>query len=119
MKIVLNKCYGGFSISIAAAELMAARGNKQAAAELAAYQRDNGDGSKNHWYGYGHADKGGYPDGYNRQDPDLIAAVEQLGEKANGSMAKLRVIEIPDDISWEIDEYDGIESVSEKHRSWH
>ena len=29
-----------------------------------------------------------------------------------------KIIEIPDDIEWEIDNYDGIESIHEKHRSW-
>lgn len=54
----------------------------------------------------------------NRSDPILVQTVEELGEKANGSCAKLKVIEIPDDIEWEIDEYDGMESVRECHRSW-
>jgi len=55
---------------------------------------------------------------YDRTDPKLIECVEKLGDKANGSCAKLRVIEIPDGIDYEIDEYDGFESVEEKHRSW-
>jgi len=53
-----------------------------------------------------------------RADPDVIAVVEQLGDLANGKYAQLKIIEIPDDIEWEIDEYDGIESVHEKHRTW-
>lgn len=53
-----------------------------------------------------------------RTDPDLVAVVEQLGKDANGQCAKLEVIEIPDGIDYEIDEYDGIESIHEKHRSW-
>jgi len=28
------------------------------------------------------------------------------------------VVDIPDDIEYEIDDYDGIESVHEAHRSW-
>jgi hypothetical protein len=54
-----------------------------------------------------------------RTDPDLIAVVEELGEKANGSYAKLKIIEIPDDTEFYIDEYDGMESVHEEHRSWY
>ena len=34
MKIVINRCYGGFSISRKAAEFMAARGNERARLEL-------------------------------------------------------------------------------------
>ena len=54
-----------------------------------------------------------------RTDPRLIAAVEKIGyEKANGDLADLEIVEIPDDVEWEIQEYDGWESIHEKHRSW-
>jgi hypothetical protein len=44
--------------------------------------------------------------------------VETLGEKANGSFAELKIVEVPDYIDWVINEYDGLESVEEKHQSW-
>ena len=53
-----------------------------------------------------------------RDDPLLIKVVEELGDKADGRFAKLKIVEIPDDVDWEIDEYDGSETVEEKHRSW-
>jgi hypothetical protein len=53
-----------------------------------------------------------------RDDPDLIKVVQELGEKANGQCADLKIIEIPDDVNYEIDEYDGCESIHEVHRSW-
>ncbi len=53
-----------------------------------------------------------------RDDPALAQAVEELGEKANGTYAKLEVVEIPDGTKYEIDEYDGQESIHEVHRSW-
>lgn len=53
-----------------------------------------------------------------RNDPILIQVIEELGEKANGNVATLKIIEIPDDIEWEIEEYDGSEWISEKHRTW-
>jgi hypothetical protein len=53
-----------------------------------------------------------------RDDPLLVQVIEELGEEANGSHAKLEVIEIPDGVEYTIDEYDGIESIHEKHRSW-
>jgi len=53
-----------------------------------------------------------------RDDPRIVACVETLGDKANGTHAKLVVVEIPDGTDWEIDEYDGIETVAEKHKTW-
>ena len=43
---------------------------------------------------------------------------KELGDKANGRFAEIQIIEIPDDVEWEIDEYDGVETVREKNRSW-
>lgn len=53
-----------------------------------------------------------------RDDPALVQAVEELGTAANGFCAELRVVEIPADVQWEIDEYDGNEHIAETHRSW-
>lgn len=53
-----------------------------------------------------------------RDDPLLVQVVEELGEEANGQYSSLKIVEIPGGIDWEIDEYDGWESISEKHRSW-
>lgn len=54
----------------------------------------------------------------NRADPLLVRTVEELGEAASGACSKLRVVEIPDGVEYQIDEYDGLESVHEKHRVW-
>lgn len=53
-----------------------------------------------------------------RINKHLIETIEELGEKANGSFAKLKVVEVPDDIKWHIEEYDGKEWVAEDHRTW-
>lgn len=55
-----------------------------------------------------------------RWDPILVEVVEELEEKANGRFASLRVVDIPfeDGDGWYIDEYDGVETVHENHRSW-
>lgn len=53
-----------------------------------------------------------------RNDPELIAVVEEMGADASGQLARLVVIEIPDDVDWTIDEYDGFEWVAERHRTW-
>ena len=90
MKIVINKCYGGFGLSDKALELY----NKLAGTNLE------------------------YADDLDRNDPILVHVVETLGDEADGRFARLRIVEIPDDINWEIAEYDGVESVEEVHRSW-
>ena len=48
----------------------------------------------------------------------LVEVVEKLGSAANGSHASLKIVEIPENVEWEIDEYDGMEHVAEKHRTW-
>ena len=53
-----------------------------------------------------------------RTDRDLIKVVEELGEDANTTCSTLRIIEIPDDIDWIIEEYDGMEWVAERHKTW-
>jgi hypothetical protein len=53
-----------------------------------------------------------------RDDPYLVQVVEELGDRANGRHAELKVVEIPAEVDWEIDEYDGTEWVAEKHRTW-
>ena len=90
MKIVINTCFGGFSLSKKAYEYLG----------LA-------------WDGYG------YKYSKNRTDPKLVECIENLGEDANGSFAELKVVEILNNVEWEIEEYNGIERVAEKHRVWY
>ena len=90
MHIVINSCYGGFGLSDKALDMYKQLSNKS---EVYSFELD-------------------------RTDPILIQVVEALGAEADGRFAKLRIIEIPDDIEWEITEYDGIESVEEVHRKW-
>ena len=53
-----------------------------------------------------------------RTNPLLIQVIEELGERANNRFSKLEIVEIPDDVKWQIDEYDGWESIHEVHREW-
>ena len=46
-----------------------------------------------------------------RTDPCLIQTIEELGDEASGHFSCVEVVEIPDDIDWEISNYDGIETV--------
>lgn len=139
MKIVVNRCYGGFGLSDKAIEMVMERkgfgcfrykqtkyGFQDGINEYTRYEKfDNNDlfvyyqtedlGEKveklpneTHWY-YGNLD---------RDDADLIAVVEELGDEANGRFAELEVVEIPNNVKWEIDDYDGIETIHEVHRSW-
>ncbi|GAH32471.1 unnamed protein product [marine sediment metagenome] len=101
MKIVINVCWGGFSV------------NEAVYKELAIA-----------WDGFGYIqneDLAIDSDNYQayRADPSLIAAIEAVGEdNAGGVHASLRVVEIPDGVEWDIDEYDGQETIHEVHRSW-
>lgn len=118
MKVVINRCHGGFSISIEAAKFMAALGNERARRELDLFSQSKDE----RWYGYGSVDeprpddKGGHE--YYRADPDLIAAVETLGDKASGDLSQLKIVEIPDDVNWEIEEHAGVEWIAEQHSTW-
>jgi len=53
-----------------------------------------------------------------RDNPNLIKAVEEMGQDVNSRFSELKIVEIPDDVEWGIDEYDGLESVAEVHRTW-
>jgi hypothetical protein len=111
MKIVINGCYGGFGISREAVLLgRKISGNPKWGGATIKGDTYN-DTGKICDYDYGYVD-------VERNDEILIKIVEQLGEKANGNSVELRIVEIPNEIEWEIDEYDGIESIHEKHRSW-
>ena len=54
-----------------------------------------------------------------RTCPELIRLMEEKGsEFCSGDYAKLKIVEIPDDVEWEIEEYDGKERIVELHRVW-
>ena len=92
MKIVINTCFGGFSLSDEAENLYSKLTSRD---KKSFYSRD-----------------------IERDDPKLIQVVEELGKEANGLCADLSIVEIPDGVNWEINEYDGNETIHEVHRSW-
>jgi len=53
-----------------------------------------------------------------RDDTVLVQVVRELGEAANSRFSNLKVVEIPADVEWQIEEYDGREWIAEKHRTW-
>ena len=111
MKIVINKCYGGFGLSEEAVLLYAKKKGLNLIIE-----RNKGL-KLNHYY-LNEKKDGNYfcERDIQRNDPILVQVVKELGVKANGYSAELKIVEIPDDMKWEIEEYDGKEWVSEAHR---
>jgi hypothetical protein len=94
-KIVINSCFGGFGLSRQALDLY------MDLAKVPDEERED------FWEHY-----------IERDDPALIEVVERLGQEADGEFADLKIVEIPDDVEWQVEEYDGLEHVAEKHRIW-
>ena len=92
-KVVINTCHGGFGLSAEAVRKYP---------ELA-----------------GIADAG-FLDSRHipRDDEHLIAVVELMGSAANNRFSELKIVDVPDDVNWYIEEYDGKEWVAERHRTW-
>ena len=61
-----------------------------------------------------------YLDSNNREDPVLISIIEELGDKASSVDSHLVVVEIPDDMSYYIENESGYETLCEKivQRKW-
>lgn len=107
MKIVINTEFGGFGLSFEAHKEIA---------KLKGWTHAVDDYDNDYWI----SSPGNYEyaSHLQRNDPDLIAVVEELGEESWGTYAQLKVIDVPDDVDWYIDEYDGKEHVAERHRTW-
>lgn len=90
-KVAINNCWGGFSLSDAA---------------VALWKEKTGEEIYSHPL-------------CSRDDPTLIKVIEELGvEKASGGLARISIVEVPDDVAWHIHEYDGMEHVAEEHNTW-
>lgn len=95
--IVINACFGGFSLSEEAQKALGIRG---------AYpDNEDFDIESDNWDAY-------------RADHRLVQTVRNLGPKANGGFAQLKIVTIPDGVDWTIKEYDGQEHIAEVHRTW-
>ena len=96
-KVVINACFGGFGLSGEARAMWRERKGITADARAT------------------------YADELARDDADLIAVVEELGEKANSTYSQLKVVEVPmwlTEKGWTIEEYDGWEHIAENHQTW-
>lgn len=145
MKIAINKCFGGFSLSPhAVARYLSLKGEQCFFYEHTKYSfRDGADlhekvelpdlkrsifcphsFTKDHGPSFtsfpNRADDGYFYYGdIKRSDPLLIQTIEELGPEAcSGACAEIVVVEIPDGIDWEISEYDGMEHIAEAHQTW-
>jgi len=113
VKIVINSDYGGFSLSDQA---VLAYGRKKG---LNLVKDENTNWSISIFYKDSVAKENYFEDrDIPRNDPALVEVVEKLGEAAYGFAANLKIVEIPEDVDWCIEENDGREWVSEKHRTW-
>ena len=129
MKIVINKCNGGFGLSHKAVMRYA----EITGIKIYPFVEEH-DGKLVPYDGVGkyslihYSTKplcdGKYEEGSywtvrnNRTDPALVQVVEELGDEANSPLSQLKVVEIPDGVQWEIDDYDGMETIHEVHRTW-
>jgi len=137
MKVVINKCYGGFGLSHEAmlryAEIKGitvypdkSEYGFETYYTVPAEQRTP---SVDNWYELPIEERQRlneqwrseqlYDRDIPRNDDALVQVVKELGsKKASGRVAELKIVNIPDGINWEVDEYDGLETVVETHRSW-
>jgi hypothetical protein len=121
MKLAINKCYGGFGLSDAVHKKLIELGvphfktwEEIPKNNTEPYVVDSGKDDKLFGSYYSN-----FRDDDKRNHPLLIQAIEAVGiENASSGLAEIRIVEIPDDVQFEIDDYDGIESVHELHRSW-
>lgn len=128
MKIVINQCYGGFGLS----EKAVMRYAELAGMTLYPVETKFG---YTEYYKVPKEEfdkiKSENPKAYSilnslmffesdidRTDPLLIRVVEELGDEASAKFSELKIVKIPNDVQWEIRDYDGMETVVEQHRSW-
>jgi len=113
-KIVINSCYGGFGLSREAIlKYLELAGIEYTFEPQQDRDTQNRLGSKIIVNGVSF-----HEHTITRDDPALVSVVKQLNEKANGTNADLKIVDIPADVKWQIDEYDGKEWVAECHRTW-
>jgi hypothetical protein len=94
-KIAINPSYGGFGLNQEVLKLLFDRGSKHVVHAL---------------YRTSDFDTKDLP----RDDKLLIEVLEEYGPEKTG----VKIVEIPANVKWQIDEYDGLEWVAEVHRRW-
>lgn len=140
-KIVINRCYGGFGLSheavLAYLDKCGTPVWTEATEKFSTLIPFNYylvppeqriEGSPDNWHEMTLVERAAYNAAYSetvftdrdvaRDDPYLVAVVEELGDAASGRHANLKVVDVPDDVNWYIEDYDGLEWVAERHRTW-
>ena len=113
MKIVINCDYGGFGLSEEAIRMYLTKTGQVWEEEVR-----QPSGMTLFWLDKAN-EKLFWDSEIPRNDPILVEIVENLKtKKAGNRFASLKVVEIPDDVEWEIKEYDGMEWIAEVHRTW-
>jgi hypothetical protein len=103
MKVLINKCHGGYGISAYALSMYA---DKKGLVYSV----------KNEYMPFLELADGTSLSSYNieRNDPTLIAVFEELGsEDFSGFAAEIGIVEIPDGAQYRIGEYDGLEWIEQ------
>jgi len=112
--IVINADYGGFDLSVGAKQEFLKRSQIEFTTET------QGDRNSDNLYGPRVLVNGSeqWVHSIDRDDPLLISVVSDFGESANGRFSKLKIVQIPLDTDWVIEDYDGREYICERHRVW-
>lgn len=107
MKIVINSCYGGFGLTLPAQKrYLELKNVEYNVAEGYSWDPITVEGLVFHDFNI------------DRDEPELVQVVEEMGKLSWGSYSELKVVEIPDDVNWELNEHDGREWIAEVHRTW-
>lgn len=114
MKVVINRCYGGFGLSKEAKLAILERKGLAGRAVLTDWSliEKQVEGFKDgEWIDF---DSFKFP----RHDSDLVAVVETMGSESYDGFADLRVINVPDGIEYIIFDNEGMETVVESGHYW-
>ena len=116
MKVVINRRFGGFGLSQEALRELQKRLTPDSELTIIKVKdSDNEEAPSELFLDMG---EGEVRVPFGRNDPQLIEVVEELGSRANGEYANLKIVKIPDDVDYVIEEVDGEEWVVEVHRTW-
>ena len=99
MKIAINRRFGGFGLSQKALKMLGIE------SQYGTVYNENFGIESSNFFAY-------------RTNDKLIEVIEKLGDEANGQYASIKIVDVPDDVIWVIDEYHGCESIHEEHREW-